>query len=130
MLTVIDRVSKGEMDAEIPNLRWDEFQELSRHFKSMVSELKKSQDKIMRTQQQLIVAAKFAILGQVTAELAHEVRNPLNSMEITLRLLREEVGDAALAPPVSSRRLSASTRRSSGSIRPYGTSWRRGAASS
>ncbi|HQM52333.1 MAG: HAMP domain-containing protein [Candidatus Aureabacteria bacterium] len=99
MLTVIDRVSKGEMDAEIPNLRWDEFQELSRHFKSMVSELKKSQDKIMRTQQQLIVAAKFAILGQVTAELAHEVRNPLNSMEITLRLLREEVGDAALAPP-------------------------------
>ena len=99
MLPVMDRVSKGEMDAEIPNLGWNEFQELSRHFQNMVAELKKSQDKIMRTQQQLIVAAKFAILGQVTAELAHEVRNPLNSMEITLRLLSEEVKEAPNPAP-------------------------------
>ncbi|MEI6634190.1 MAG: ATP-binding protein [Chlamydiota bacterium] len=93
MLPVMDRVSRGHMDASMPDLRWKEFHELSRHFQNMVGELKNSQDKIMHTQQQLIVAAKFAVLGQVTAELAHEVRNPLNSMEITLRLLKEEVGE-------------------------------------
>jgi len=93
MLPVMDRVSRGEMDMSIPHSRWKEFQELSQHFQNMVSELRKSQDKIMRTQQRLIVTAKFAILGQVTAELAHEVRNPLNSMEIALRLLKEELGE-------------------------------------
>jgi len=105
MLPVMDLVSRGEMATPIPDLRWKEFQELSRHFRNMVSELKKSQDKIMRTQQQLLVAAKFAILGQVTAELAHEVRNPLNSMEITLRLLKEEIKEGRQHTPAIAERI-------------------------
>lgn len=91
ILSRMDMVSRGKLEGGISTPRWKEFQELSRRFQEMVGELKKSQDEIMRAQRRLIVAAKFAVLGQVTAELAHEVRNPLNSMEITLRLLKEEV---------------------------------------
>jgi signal transduction histidine kinase len=89
MLPVMDMVSKGDMNVDIPTTKWREFHELSKHFQDMLSEIKKAHEKIINTQHQLIVAAKLAVLGQVTAELAHEVRNPLNSMEINLRLLKD-----------------------------------------
>ncbi len=91
MLPVMDRVSRGNLNTDIPPLKWAEFRELGAHFRNMIAELQKSRQKIEKAQRQLLVAGKLATLGQVTAELAHEIRNPLNSMEITLRLLKEEV---------------------------------------
>ena len=95
----MDLVSRGVMNIHIPGSKWKEFQEHSEHFKKMVSELEKSRETIVRTQRQLIVAGKLAVLGQVTAELAHEVRNPLNSMAINLRLLKETIQNSPGASP-------------------------------
>jgi signal transduction histidine kinase len=41
-------------------------------------ELEEKNAEIVRTQQQLIVQEKLASLGQLTAGIAHEIRNPLN----------------------------------------------------
>ncbi|HET6347633.1 MAG TPA: two-component regulator propeller domain-containing protein [Candidatus Krumholzibacteria bacterium] len=41
-------------------------------------ELDQKNQEIVRTQQQLIVQEKLASLGQLTAGIAHEIRNPLN----------------------------------------------------
>jgi signal transduction histidine kinase/ligand-binding sensor domain-containing protein len=41
-------------------------------------ELDEKNQEIVRTQQQLIVQEKLASLGQLTAGIAHEIRNPLN----------------------------------------------------
>jgi signal transduction histidine kinase len=99
LLPVMDMVSKGNMNVDMPKTKWREFHELSNHFSAMLMEIKKSHEKIINTQRQLIVAAKLAVLGQVTAELAHEVRNPLNSMEINLRLLKELTGEYKISNP-------------------------------
>ncbi|HOO78067.1 MAG TPA: ATP-binding protein [bacterium] len=91
LLPVMDRVSRGDLNTNMPTLRWAEFRVLGAHFQDMLTELQKSRQRVERTQRQLIVAGKLAVLGQVTAELAHEIRNPLNSMEITLSLLRTKI---------------------------------------
>jgi len=98
LLPIMDRVSKGKMDIAIPESKWKEFQDLSMHFRDMLTELKVSQEKISKAQRQLVVAGKLAVLGQVTAELAHEVRNPLNCMEINVGLVKEMLGDGGCPP--------------------------------
>jgi signal transduction histidine kinase len=62
--------------------------------------LKESMDQLTRTQNQLIHSEKMASLGQLTAGIAHEIKNPLNfiknfaevSVEVAdeLRLAQEE----------------------------------------
>jgi len=91
MLPIMDRVSRGETSIRIPDFSWVEFQNLAGHFRNMLLELRKSHEKIVKTQRQLLVAGKLAVLGRVTAELAHEIRNPLNSIEINLRLLIDDL---------------------------------------
>ena len=50
----------------------------SRELESSYRELREKNDEIVRTQNQLIVQEKLASLGQLTAGIAHEIKNPLN----------------------------------------------------
>lgn len=45
---------------------------------TLLLEMKKATAQIMKTQDQLLVQEKMANLGQVTAGIAHEIKNPLN----------------------------------------------------
>ena len=42
---------------------------------------------------QIIQSERFAAIGKVVAQVAHEIRNPLSSMELNLELLADEVTD-------------------------------------
>ncbi|MGE5232791.1 MAG: two-component system sensor histidine kinase NtrB [Acidobacteriota bacterium] len=53
-------------------------------------------------------AERLAYVGTLASGLAHEIRNPLNSLNLNLQLLEEEVAQAAA--PVGSRRLMSITR--------------------
>ncbi len=57
---------------------YGEVQSARREALAQSAELERKNEELIRTQGQLIVQEKMASLGQVTAGIAHEIKNPLN----------------------------------------------------
>ncbi len=91
LLAAMDRAAAEPAPVNLPGSRWREFAELAAHFTAMLARLQHSHVAAERAQRQLLTASKLAVIGRVTAELAHEIRNPLNAMEITLRVLKDRL---------------------------------------
>ncbi len=58
---------------------------------SLNEKLSDSIDKLKKTQQQLIQAAKLSSIGQLSAAIAHELNNPLAGILIYTRLMKEKL---------------------------------------
>jgi signal transduction histidine kinase len=57
---------------------------------SAIQVLSKHNEQLMN---ELIKNEKLASMGEMAAQLAHEIRNPLNSLNLKLELLREKLGE-------------------------------------
>jgi len=78
-------VAEGNMDVRVPDeKRNDEMGKLSRRFNEMIAELEKSKE----LEEQLRLAEKSAVIGRLGSAIAHEIRNPLNYINLTLDHLR------------------------------------------
>lgn len=86
-----DRVALGDLSGEVPESGAPEVARTARAFNAMTRSLERS---IQRLSQQEAVSA----VGEFAASLAHEVRNPLTSVQLALeraqRKLRTEPEDA------------------------------------
>lgn len=66
--------------------------------RAKINELKCSHEDLQRTQDQLIQAAKLESVGTLAASVAHEVKNPLQSILIGLDYLRHRLRDRVDEP--------------------------------
>ncbi|HEX5137105.1 MAG TPA: ATP-binding protein [Planctomycetota bacterium] len=74
------RVAAGELDASLPETRRDEFGDLIRAFNRMTRELIDAQDLRAR-------AEKAAAWQAVARQVAHEIKNPLTPIKLTVQNL-------------------------------------------
>lgn len=90
------RVTRGDLNFRVPAAdRSDEMGELSRNINEMIAGLNRKRE----LEEQLHEAQRSAVVGRLASAIAHEVRNPLNYINLTLDHLR-----TALAPEASDKR--------------------------
>ena len=79
-----DAISKGTLDVKVPNIDADdEFKQLNDNFNSMIDRLKKQQEKLLATE-------RYEAWESVARKLAHEIKNPLTPIQLSIDRLREK----------------------------------------
>lgn len=82
------KVAEGDLSVRVPDAEksTDEMGRLSQRFNEMIAELEKSRELEAQLQQ----AEKSAVIGRLGSAIAHEIRNPLNYINLTLDHLRSK----------------------------------------
>lgn len=78
------RVATGNFDVRVPTDRHDEIGSLATAFNDMTARLGRARE----LESQLHQVEKAAVVGRLAAAIAHEIRNPLNYINLTLDHLR------------------------------------------
>ena len=82
--TAARKVAGGNFDVQVPSDRRDEIGTLASAFNEMTGKLGRARE----LEFQLHQAEKGAVVGRLAAAIAHEIRNPLNYINLTLDHLR------------------------------------------
>ena len=84
LISASENISKGELDAKVPDIDADEeFKKLNLNFNNMINRLKRQQDK-------LLVAERYEAWEMVARKLAHEIKNPLTPIQLSIDRLKEK----------------------------------------
>ena len=84
LIKASDAISRGSLDVKVPNIETDdELKQLNFNFNSMIERLKKQQDKLLITEQ-------YKAWESVARKLAHEIKNPLTPIQLSIDRLREK----------------------------------------
>ncbi|HTL12027.1 MAG TPA: ATP-binding protein [Bdellovibrionota bacterium] len=85
------RIAKGHWAVSLPARTDDEIGGLVRAFNKMGSELEAREAELKETHTQLVRSERLAAVGTLSAGIAHEVKNPLNSILGFAQLAEKEV---------------------------------------
>ncbi len=80
------RIAAGDYGKRISETGPTEIADLAREFNSMGRAVQEREEEKLR-------AARLAMVGEMAAYIAHEVRNPLSSISLNTELLQDELGD-------------------------------------
>ncbi len=81
----IRRLAQGDLDVEVDVRGRDEIARLARTFNDMTQRLRTGRER----EREFTRREKLSALGRLAAGVAHDVRNPLHSISLTLQHLRE-----------------------------------------
>lgn len=91
--TSFRRVEEGDLTVRVEPERTDEIGRLTGSFNEMVERLRESRE----VERRLGEAERLATVGRLAAGMAHEIRNPLNAIQLTARQMRD-VAERGRAP--------------------------------
>jgi len=84
LIAASENISKGFLNTKVPEIETDkEFLMLNKNFNNMIERLKKQQDK-------LLAAERYSAWESVARKLAHEIKNPLTPIQLSIDRLQEK----------------------------------------
>jgi signal transduction histidine kinase len=86
----VQRISEGEVGVEVPVVGEGEIKELSLSFNRMSVKLKDLIDKIKSAQEQLVKTEKLYAVGEFSAGIAHEIKNPLTPIKMLINTAKDK----------------------------------------
>ena len=84
LISASQNISLGMLNTKVPEIEADqELQLLNKNFNNMIDRLKKQQDK-------LLITERYSAWESVARKLAHEIKNPLTPIQLSIDRLREK----------------------------------------
>ena len=84
LITASEKISLGDLNAKVPPTKSDRgFKKLNYNFNSMIDKLKMQQEK-------LILSERHEAWESVARKLAHEIKNPLTPIQLSIDRIREK----------------------------------------
>ena len=84
LIEASENISKGILDTKVPEIEADEeVKRLNSNFNNMITRFKKQQDK-------LLTAERYEAWEVVARKLAHEIKNPLTPIQLSIDRLKEK----------------------------------------
>jgi len=95
----VSRISRGDYSAKLGITGEDEIAVLAREFDAMARSLAEREQQLAQKQEALLRAERLAAAGRVSAQVAHEVRNPLSSIGLNVEMLGDQLDAAVFEDP-------------------------------
>jgi two-component system NtrC family sensor kinase len=96
----VQRIAGGDYDVRLPVGRRDELGILAEETNAMALALQQRGEEAARAEAQRLAdreriarSERLALVGQMLAQITHEVRNPLNALSLNAELLRDEISE-------------------------------------
>ena len=87
LINASEKISKGVLDSKVPEIEADEeLLLLNKNFNNMIDRLKRQQDK-------LLIAERYSAWESVARKLAHEIKNPLTPIQLSIDRLQDKFYD-------------------------------------
>ena len=96
----METVAAGNLEQQIQIDTTDEFGILAGSFNQMSKSLRENKEELKRTYHQLMQKEKMAALGELTARIAHEIKNPLGIIKGSAQILVDETEETEVKTEV------------------------------
>ena len=84
LILASSEIGEGNLDTKVPEIKTDkDLEVLNKNFNSMINRLKNQQSK-------LIINERHEAWGSLARKLAHEIKNPLTPLQLTIDRLKEK----------------------------------------
>ncbi|MBJ6761992.1 HAMP domain-containing protein [Myxococcaceae bacterium JPH2] len=90
----VSRIARGDYNAQLGVRGDDEVAVLAREFDQMAHSLQAREAQIKAQAEALMRAEQLAAVGRISAQIVHEVRNPLSSIGLNVELLQDALAEA------------------------------------
>jgi len=89
MTVAVRRLTGGDLNVRVKTASHDEVGLLARAFNNMVASLQRTSHQVRMEHEKRTEAERLACVGELSASIAHEIRNPLSAIINSVRLMSQ-----------------------------------------